>query len=131
MPGMVIMAEDAAWQPACVHPVAVEHDCSVDDHGFDAGRIPVRLGERGGVDNRLRVPNGDVRPIAGSDEATLGQAETVGGKAGHLPDRLLESQYAPLAHIPPEDAREGAVGTRVWRAMAQRAIWRERRAVRT
>ncbi len=106
------------------------HDLAVDYHEVDSLGILVRLGVGRRVANRARIENDDVGGEALAEDAAIGDPHSGGWTRGDAPDPLFERVEALIAHVAPEESREGAVTPRVWPAAAQGAIRRERQPIR-
>src|SRR5688572_21193885 len=65
-----------------------ENHRSVDDHIPHAGRVLMRLLERGAIGDRGGIEDDDVGEHAGPEEAALFELEVGGGKAAHPVNRL-------------------------------------------
>src|SRR5690606_20095038 len=107
----------------------VEGNPAVDQDGMDARRILVRVGEGGAVRDSGRVEDDEIGDAPDADHAASREATAAGGLQGHLVDRLLEGDGAPLAHEAGEHAGERADPARVRRAAAGGPVDREGPAI--
>ncbi len=108
---------------------AVDHHRAVDDHRPDARRILVRVVVGRPIDDRCGVEQNHVGRLAFTQDATVRQAECRRSAPGHLGDRLRQGEQAEIAGIVADEARERAVETRVWLALAGNAVGRHTRPV--
>ena len=68
------------------------HQRAVHEHMRDAGGRRRRLLEGGTVDHPIRIEDADIGIGARRDAAAVGEAKTLGGKAGHAPNGFLERE---------------------------------------
>src|SRR5713101_6922477 len=94
--------EDAAGRDR-VEARPVHHEPAVDDHVGNAGRVA----------DGLRVEERQIGGVARLDETAALEAQLGGRHARHLVDGLLPREQPPLAAVDAEDAREGAVASRM------------------
>src|SRR5262249_874630 len=91
----------------------LHHDGPVHDHVPDAGGKLVRLFIRGDISDRLWIEHYDVGVEAGKQQATIRYREPARRRRRHLADCFFERHYLLLAYEFAEDAREGAVRSRM------------------
>src|SRR3984957_3548720 len=104
----------------------IDHKHAVDDDtGVRAARVVVRVGVGREVGEIVGVEDRDIGTPALREKAAVAQLQRLRRRAGHLVDRRFERQQVLLADIAADDAREGAVETRVRHALADRAIGRD------
>ncbi len=73
------MAQNAARQRAGLLAALVDDNCAIDDHRRDTDRILMGRGIGRGVGDRRGIPDGDVRPIASTQETALREIQARGG----------------------------------------------------
>ena len=105
-------AHDPARRRARVLAVA-QHLHAIDEHVAHAGRVLVRLLERGVILDRRRIEDHDVRQHALGEPPAVLDAEVLGGQRGQSADAFFERDELLIAHVPPQQSREVAVGARM------------------
>src|SRR5213593_2857520 len=102
-----------------------QYHLSVHQHVLDAERGLMRLLERGAIDDRRRIENGDVCIHARTHEAAIDETDALSGERRHLAHRKLEGHEFFIAHVAAQDAGERTVGAGMCAFPAERAVGRD------
>src|SRR5882724_1997089 len=92
---------------------AVHHDVPVDHDVGNAHGMAMRFGEGRLIAHRLRIEEGEIRGVAGLDEAAGGDAQLARRHTRHLVHRRLPREETALAAVDAEHARERSIASRM------------------
>src|SRR5947208_13079808 len=108
----------------------VEDELAVDDHVFNAVAVVEWVFVSGAVDDTLLVENRDVGEHAGLKQTAVAEADFRSTERSHFADGVFEPEQTALARINAKHSREGPEVAWMRIAAAQRAVGRERGAIR-
>src|SRR5262245_29181308 len=98
---------------------SLHHDLAIDEYVLNAGGVLVRFLKSRVVGHAFGIEHGNVGEEAGAEQSAVGDAEPLRGRVRHFANRLFERNCLLLAHVTSEDAREGAVFTRMRHALPE------------
>src|SRR6266699_4124340 len=86
----------------------VVFDLPIDDREVDAFRQLIRFDKGGVVDDRCRIKDGNVREVAGLQEAAAFEVLALRRKRGDLAKGRFEGHKVPVANVVSQKTRHGA-----------------------